>query len=67
MADKYRAEMSHCIDHEQVNKVVTFWAQSGKFAKEKFRNLRRADQTIHEAGLFRMRDNQLIEEYIGYV
>ena len=66
-SEKYRAEMSHSINHEQVNVNRTFWAQSKKVAREKFRNLLKADSSIQEAGLFRERDNKLTDEYNGYV
>ena len=65
-SEKYRAETSHSIGHKQVNKTKIFWAQSGKAAAEKFRVLREADPTIQEGALFRMRDNKIVAEYIGY-
>ena len=64
---KFRAVMSHCINGEQVNKTAIFQRASQKVAEKYFHRLRKADETIQEAGLWRVRDNQLIAEYVGYV
>mgnify|MGYP001559963595 CR=1 FL=1 len=65
--EKYRAEMSHLIEGKQVNKPRIFWAATREEAKEKFQDLRKADKTIQEAGLFCVKDNSLVDEYIGYI
>lgn len=63
----YRAEFSHRIGGQQVNRVKTFWMSSKKKAIGKFRSLRKADSTIQEARLFRQRDESLVDEYVGYI
>ena len=64
--EKYRAEMSHLIGGRQVNKPRTFWASSREKAKKKFQDLRRADESIQEARLSRVRDNSFVDDYVGY-
>lgn len=65
--EKFRAENSHSIGERQVNRTVIFWAGSRRIAKEKFKSMRKKDETIQEAGLFREKDNSLVDEYIGYI
>jgi hypothetical protein len=62
----YRAENSHLIDGKQVNRVRRFRASSDMVAKMRFHLMRKIDPTIQEAGLFRVRGNRLVAEYIGY-
>ncbi|MGD0977399.1 MAG: hypothetical protein ABR875_03870 [Minisyncoccia bacterium] len=64
--EKFRAENFHLINHEQVKKIVRFWS-SNKYAKDKFRQMRKDDPTIQEAALYREKNNELVDEYIGYV
>jgi DNA polymerase/3'-5' exonuclease PolX len=65
--EKFRAENSHWINNQQENKTVIFWAGSREKAREKFVSMRKKDTTIQEAGLFRVKDNSLVDEYIGYI
>jgi hypothetical protein len=63
----YRAENSHLINRKQVNNVVNFRAPSDVVAKQRFVEMRTRDKTIQEAGLFRVKDEILVDEYIGYI
>ena len=65
--EKFRAENSHLIEHKQVNKKVVFWAGSREKAKKRFKSMREKDPTIQEAGLFRVKDDSVVAEYIGYI
>ena len=65
--ERWRAENSHSISGKQENRVRIFWAASREAAIERFRSMQEADQSIHESGLFRVKDNSLVDEYIGYI
>jgi hypothetical protein len=63
---KYRAENSHLIEGAQVKKEVKFLAESDDEAKEIFAFMLK-DKTIQESGLFQVKGNRLVTEYVGYV
>ncbi len=64
---RYRAQNSHLIEKKQVNKVIIFLAPSDDVAKRRFEDMRKSDPTIQEAGLFQVKGDRLVDEYIGYI